>query len=77
MSILSVSEANDFAAEYLTALRASISLGNYAHVNTVVNAWMATAEIKSDPQLLARMEERALDEHQIVARNPRRDRAPE
>ena len=77
VSILSASEANDFAAEYLTALRASISLGNYAHVNTVVNAWMATAEIKSDPQLLARMEERALDEHQIVARNPRRDRVPE
>ena len=73
VAILSAGEADEFASDYFTALRASISLGNYAHVNTVVNAWKSTAEIKSDPQLRARIEQRVRDEEQIVALDPRRD----
>lgn len=57
-SILSPSEANEFAVDYLAALRVSASLVNYAHVSTVVQAWKSSAEIKSDPALLARIKGR-------------------
>jgi hypothetical protein len=71
VSILTRSEADEFASDYFTALRASISLNNYSHVNSVVSAWKSTAEIKSDPQLLARIEQRIRDEEQVSAPDPR------
>ena len=72
-SIFSLSEANEFAVDYLAALRVSASLGNYAHVSTVVQAWKSSAEIKSDPELLARIEQRMQDTDVIIAADPRLD----
>jgi hypothetical protein len=72
-SILSPSEANEFAVDYLAALRVSASLGNYSHVSTVVQAWKSSAEIKSDPELLARIERRLRDEELIIVADPRLD----
>ena len=72
-SILSPSEANEFAVDYLAALRVSASLGNYAHVSTVVQAWKSSAEMKSDPELLARIERRLRDEELIIVADPRLD----
>ena len=72
-SILSLSEANEFAVDSLAALCVSASLGNYAHVSTVVQAWKSSAEIKSDPALLARMKGRLRDEELIIAADPRLD----
>ncbi len=72
-SIFSLSEANEFAVDYLAALRVSASLGNYAHISTVVQAWKSSAEIKSDPELLARIEQRMQDPDLIIAADPRLD----
>lgn len=72
-SILWPSEANEFAVDYLAALRVSASLGNYANVSTVVHAWKSSAEIKSDPELLARIERRLRDEELMIVADPRLD----
>jgi hypothetical protein len=43
----------EFAAEWLDALSAAGELDNGAEVEAVVAAWKYTAEIYSDPELLA------------------------
>jgi len=71
MSLLDESEATDFAREYLATVRACASLGNYVALETVTNAWMATARLKADPDLARRVQRRIEDEQPVVAHSPR------
>ena len=72
MTFLSERETAAFATEYLTTLRASAAIAQYARVDVVVNAWRATAELKADPERSARIQRRLHDEELIVANRPRR-----
>lgn len=56
----------EFAAEWLDSLSAAAELNNNAAVATVIAAWKYTAEIYSDPELLAL----ALREHDDVDYGP-------
>jgi hypothetical protein len=50
---LPVNAISEFLTELVETLRAAASVGNVAAVQPVVAAWKATAEIYSDPELLA------------------------
>jgi Family of unknown function (DUF6247) len=43
----------EFAAEWLDALNAAVSVGTNAEVEVVISAWQATAEVYADPELHA------------------------
>jgi hypothetical protein len=49
---LPVSEARVFAGEFTETARACADLGNMAALQPVIEAWRATAEVHSDPDLL-------------------------
>ena len=52
MRFLPAEDARAFIAEFTATARASAELGNMAPVATVIAAWMATAEVYADPELL-------------------------
>lgn len=72
LALLTKEEAVDFADEYMAVLRGSAALANYARVNTVVNAWRATAELKADPHRQSRIEASLQEDALIAAQRPRR-----
>jgi hypothetical protein len=45
----------DFAHEFIDTLVASASLGNFAPMDALVHSWKSTAEIRSDPELYAKL----------------------
>jgi hypothetical protein len=49
---LPAEDARAFITEFIATARASAELGNMAPVATVIAAWMATAEVYADPELL-------------------------
>ncbi len=52
VQFLPTEDIRAFLVELVETLRAAASLGNLAAVQPVVAAWKATAEIRSDPELL-------------------------
>lgn len=52
MRFLPAEDAHAFTGEFIATARASAELGNMAPVATVIAAWMATAEVHADPELL-------------------------
>jgi len=76
MSLLTESEAAEFAREYLATVRACASLGNYTALDSVTHAWRATASMKADPELAQRIGRRIADEQPIAAPNPRKTPNP-
>jgi hypothetical protein len=52
MRFLPAEDDRAFIAEFIATARASAELGNMAPVTTVIAAWMATAEVYADPEVL-------------------------
>jgi hypothetical protein len=52
VSFLPTEDVRAFLVELVQTLRASADLGNLAALEPVIEAWKATAEIHSDPELL-------------------------
>ena len=70
VAVLSTDEVNAFEAEFLEALLISASLGNLTKLQTVVNAWQETAELKTDPVRKSGIEQRLKDEVAIAIPHP-------
>lgn len=55
VEFLTTDGVREFLVEFTDTARACASIGNYAPLDTVVAAWMHTAEIYADPELYARL----------------------
>lgn len=74
VEILSSREREQFAEEYLSTLRAAASLNSFAVLDSVENAWRATAELKADSELRARIQDRIDSAGPVRASRPARRR---